>query len=58
MLLQRGCVTVEQKEIIIGNAIYEINRVYSEKQKLTELIRERIEKEAAVANKELQETVA
>ena len=58
MLLQRGCVTVEQKEIIIGNAIYEINREYSEKQKLTELIRERIEKEAAVANKELQETVA
>ena len=58
MLLQRGCVTVEQKEIIIGNAIYEIDRVYSEKQKLTELIRERIEKEAAVANKELQETVA
>ena len=58
MLLQRGCVTVEQKEIIIGNAIYEINRVYSEKQKLTELIRERIEKEAAVANKEMQETVA
>ena len=58
MLLQRGCVTVEQKEIIIGNAIYEIDRVYSEKQKLTELIRERIEKEAAVANKEMQETVA
>lgn len=58
MLLQRGCVTVEQKEIIIGNAIYEINREYSEKQKLTELIRERIEKEAAVANKEMQETVA
>ena len=58
MLLKRGCVTVEQKEIIIGNAIYEINREYSEKQKLTELIRERIEKEAAVANKELQETVA
>ena len=58
MLLKRGCVTVEQKEIIIGNAIYEINREYSEKQKLTELIRERIEKEAAVANKEMQETVA
>ena len=58
MLLKRGCVTVEQKEIIIGNAIYEIDRVYSEKQKLTELIRERIEKEAAVANKEMQETVA
>ena len=58
MLLQRGCVTVEQKEIIIGNAIYEINREYSEKQKLTGLIRERIEKEAAVANKEMQETVA
>ncbi|MBO4915710.1 MAG: hypothetical protein J5449_10960 [Oscillospiraceae bacterium] len=49
---------MEQKEIIIGNAIYEIDRVYSEKQKLTELIRERIEKEAAVANKEMQETVA
>ena len=58
MLLQRGCVTVEQKEIIIGNAIYEINRVYSEKQKLTELIQERIEKEAGVANKEKQEIVA
>ena len=49
---------MEQQEITIGNAIYEINRVFSEKQKLKELIRERIEKEAAVANKEMQETVA
>ena len=47
----------EQRIITIGNVTYELNRFYTGKQPLSELLLARIEREAAAFDKDRKETV-
>ena len=46
---------MQDLEITIGQIVYSIDHVYSETRKLTELIRDRIEEDAAVMGREQAE---
>lgn len=48
---------MQDSEITIGQVVYDIDRVYSETRKIAELIRERIEKEAAAIDREERRAV-
>ena len=43
---------MQNSEITIGQVVYRIDRVYSETRELAELIRDRIEADAATAGRE------
>ena len=47
----------EQQEIIIGSVTYELNRFFTGKQPLSELLQAQIEREAALIDKETREAV-
>ena len=47
----------EQQEITIGHVTYELNRFFTGKQPLSELLRAQIEREAAAFDKERKEAV-